>query len=649
MDVLFVVDTSSSMTTDTKPRVDIAREAMEGLTNKFSEQSIDIRYSMVTFNRNSNVDKAKVFDWGSNPDDILNYLIEDNCHSGTNYQAGIREAKKQLVKSTRFKDNDGNDRNARSIVIFLTDGTPTSYGDGSVGIITTTDICLRQAEREIEDLKCSELYFIGCGGSQRNSLNSLWNHAGNVSSRGNSSNYVFESTDEDLNTTFKKVGERIKSIIRYKGVTVTDPLSMYAEEAISNSNGTDSVQLNIEVTDVSGKRENGETGNVVVNAESQGKPEGTKVSISKSEESVTGAIFKKIVSFTDETYNGGNPSGTVEITAQYNKENHTLSMMFPQNYYLNPTYAYTISMQIKPTEYAHQQYAKQGYLDDGTGKIWSGDGKDDYTGTHTMQEGFPSNAKAVVKAGCEITSGDNVVSEDVELEFKHPVIQLDMADISIEKIVKQGEILNVDPGQVKFILSSMEIKEENGETVFKEKSVPENIAPSVTPETWEKDGIDTKGVFAWKNLKAGYYLLHEEQPAGYKEPSDYIIHIDYENLVDEDNASGEKNSHWHITMKYYEAKFVQEHNGWIVDKTESEWIKGEGKTLTFSITNTPETTAVLPDTGGPGLAMFERFGWFLLMMALMMAGMEVRFYGERKNRKAVLAQQQEEPEYGDDW
>lgn len=59
-------------------------------------------------------------------------------------------------------------------------------------------------------------------------------------------------------------------------------------------------------------------------------------------------------------------------------------------------------------------------------------------------------------------------------------------------------------------------------------------------------------------------------------------------------------------------------------------------------------TSVLPDTGGPGLAMFERCGWFLLMMALMMAGMEVQYYGERRRRVRVdemkyEAQRSEEP------
>ena len=51
--------------------------------------------------------------------------------------------------------------------------------------------------------------------------------------------------------------------------------------------------------------------------------------------------------------------------------------------------------------------------------------------------------------------------------------------------------------------------------------------------------------------------------------------------------------------------------------------------------------AVLPDTGGPGLAMFERYGWFLLMLALMMAGVEVRCYGERKYKRAAMTQREE--------
>lgn len=70
-------------------------------------------------------------------------------------------------------------------------------------------------------------------------------------------------------------------------------------------------------------------------------------------------------------------------------------------------------------------------------------------------------------------------------------------------------------------------------------------------------------------------------------------------------------------------------------------IPGDGTTPNIDVicTNTPG--AVLPDTGGPGLLMMSRLGWMLLLLALLMAGMEIQFYGERRNRKATNMQRED--------
>ncbi len=67
--------------------------------------------------------------------------------------------------------------------------------------------------------------------------------------------------------------------------------------------------------------------------------------------------------------------------------------------------------------------------------------------------------------------------------------------------------------------------------------------------------------------------------------------------------------------------------------------KGITPTVEVVCTNTPG--AVLPDTGGPGLLMMSRLGWMLLLLALLMAGMEIQFYGERRNRKAAAVQRED--------
>ena len=66
-------------------------------------------------------------------------------------------------------------------------------------------------------------------------------------------------------------------------------------------------------------------------------------------------------------------------------------------------------------------------------------------------------------------------------------------------------------------------------------------------------------------------------------------------------------------------------------------VEDSGK-ISVNCTNTQG--AVLPDTGGPGLLMMSRLGWMLLLLALLMAGMEIQFYGERRNRKTANVQRE---------
>ncbi len=70
-------------------------------------------------------------------------------------------------------------------------------------------------------------------------------------------------------------------------------------------------------------------------------------------------------------------------------------------------------------------------------------------------------------------------------------------------------------------------------------------------------------------------------------------------------------------------------------------VPSNGPTPTVAVTCTNTPGAVLPDTGGPGLLMMSRLGWMLLLLALLMAGMEIQFYGERRNRKTANVQRED--------
>ena len=76
------------------------------------------------------------------------------------------------------------------------------------------------------------------------------------------------------------------------------------------------------------------------------------------------------------------------------------------------------------------------------------------------------------------------------------------------------------------------------------------------------------------------------------------------------------------------------------DKIKIE-IPNDNSVTQVGVTCTNTTSARLPDTGGPGLLMMSRLGWMLLLLALLMAGMEIQFYGERRNRKTANVQRED--------
>ena len=49
----------------------------------------------------------------------------------------------------------------------------------------------------------------------------------------------------------------------------------------------------------------------------------------------------------------------------------------------------------------------------------------------------------------------------------------------------------------------------------------------------------------------------------------------------------------------------------------------------YNIENQPG--AELPETGGPGLIMMERFGWMLLLLAML--GAEIQIFGSKRRRE----------------
>lgn len=155
LDVLLIVDVSTSMSgSNIKGAKDATKTLTDALKNR---KDIDAKYSVVTFGETANTLVSWEQGTASNVVNKVNAItIKQNV--GTNYQAGFREAKKQLNLARS---------DAQTVVIFLTDGWPTFYigadgqtaGDGS----STYHQTLNASNQEASGMYVNQFYAIGVG------------------------------------------------------------------------------------------------------------------------------------------------------------------------------------------------------------------------------------------------------------------------------------------------------------------------------------------------------------------------------------------------------------------------------------------------------------------------------------------------------
>lgn len=193
-------------------------------------------------------------------------------------------------------------------------------------------------------------------------------------------------------------------------------------------------------------------------------------------------------------------------------------------------------------------------------------------------------------------------------------------NFSVKKIFKDGIENSFESGDITFSGVQFELyvtDEKWTPYSFDSQPISTGKIELLDDELGSQDKV---GIINFKSIPEGNYFLHEQKPpTGYKQSSDRRIVIGSPKemefgvyLYDEENDS--------YTCVSNENSYIG-----VVNEKEEENVPG----------------AILPDTGGPGLAMFERYGWFLLMLALLMAGVEVRCYGERKYRRVSAGQHEE--------
>lgn len=378
VDVLFIVDKSASMTDNNSPRLKNAKTAMKTLVNSLeSNKNINAQYSIVTFsgpsragNSNGKRDASVKMNWTSvSGNNVENSIDGIRASGGTDYQAGLDVGTDQLNSARP---------GAVKVVIFLSDGEPTwsyDYGQGNKALDRTWSWdwssstyqgwvdTLNQAKK----ISCDYFYAIGIGSSSNNYLNDL------VTNVKATTKQRIEAADDGSNLTnlFSNIAANV-SFFAAQNVTITDPLSQYADLVLTNN----APQFTISIT-------NGTQtwSNTVAAGES--------------------------VKF----YDANNHPQTA--TARVSSDNRTIYLDLPATYQLEQGYTYSISTVITPS-----QAAKDAGMNSDAAKQTP----DDHTGTHSetnpKQQGFWSNDNDNAKV--TYTANGESGSEN----FPKPVIQV---------------------------------------------------------------------------------------------------------------------------------------------------------------------------------------------------------------------------------
>ena len=404
IDVLLIVDKSGSMQ-DTlaggnnnnysKSRWKASKDAIQTLIDNFNanKDKLDVKYSIVTFSGSksdwdSTWNDAKVNqEWAysneftvSNSDtwDEGSGVLDFIPKGGTNYAAGFREGKSQLKKARST---------AQKVVIFLSDGVPTYYyngtgitiGDGQYdadgrygGSLVNSGSCSKAAYTEASGItNANYFYTIGLGTESSINKDVLKTLSEKVaaSSKGctvNTNNAPFMCTSlDELKKVFANISAEVQKFA-CKNVQITDFLSD-----------------NVNIVEVNAGKED---------------PYNFRISMKKAD-GTSGTV----------------PDGT---NASYVAEEKKVILKFPEKYELEAGATYFVTFTVEPSDLAYQKYAQSGgvYTDkgeEGTGEISAG------------KDGYFSNAKAEVSY---------VYKNESRTEpYNKPVVQVDAAMITVTK------------------------------------------------------------------------------------------------------------------------------------------------------------------------------------------------------------------------
>lgn len=437
LDVVFVLDVSGSMAykldeNSSGNRLKAANNAIRNMVQSLSSnKNLSVKYSLVTFSGNDETksdDAHIISDWGSKAN-LINSL-PTVAEGGTNYEAGLIEAQKLL-------DNTRN--GAQKAVIFVSDGDPTFYYNeyewhGKKYRITEgygseyDPIALEHAQDKIKNMKMNYFFTIGVGPSDNYSK--LKNLLGeNVLPTGVNAgidpgkdyeNWAFAGTDKTkLESAFNTIKASLTNIM-CENVTVVDTLSDYAE-----------------LVDV------------------------TAVPVIEVIENSNGKVVKR-----SETGSGSLMFQNHKISAVYTDSEKKITLDFDDSYKLDPNYTFTVTVKIKPTQKALDEYIIGGAND----LAYPNNGEEvtdrdlENNNTSTNKPGFRSNNDATVTYYYS-----NNLSDKKTEHYKHPVIQVDYVGYELPEtggpgttlLYLLGAMLITAPLTITFIKRRRQENEEN--------------------------------------------------------------------------------------------------------------------------------------------------------------------------------------------
>ena len=426
LDVVLVVDTSGSMgynvSGQNKTRLAITKDAIDGLVTTFNnKKTVDVRYKLVKF---SDTASLLTSNWVTG-DELKTQVSTLNANGGTNYDKGLSVGASAIDTSTSEEGR----LKPQKIVIFLTDGEPTLYGDGHGGGNYTNVNTYNSAKEAASKINCDKFYAVGIGLPDNIKI---YSYVGFFHSEVYKELTGLQLLNEIVGcaTASTKEADNLESaaalggkfqnlageILQYacKNVVISDILSEYVKTTTQSR--------------------------LVVK---EAVKEDDKFKELKNHEVALSSTGEQVA--LDEG---------VSAIASYNSTTKTATLTFPVNYELKKDHYYYLTItNVKPSEKAFNEYQTNGIYP-ATGDPMTDSSQDGYKavgeGTSSGKSGFKSNESAKVTYKYK--------------EKKHEEIYADPV-IQVETIAVEKRWVGIDTDDIKNQVVLVQLINKDGKAV----------------------------------------------------------------------------------------------------------------------------------------------------------------------------------------